>query len=157
MPDSMKSGNETTQVGLTHRLWINPSVLHNTGNGQMEEEDEDYMSEAFLRGLDDVRPGLVPLSHGRKRRSLNVEPKAPAPPKAKQRKVQEMAAAREEGLSKPLTADNKGFSMLMKMGYKEGEGLGKSGQHVSKVIGCTFKVVLLFYRTARDTYYSHVL
>ena len=98
----------------------------------MGDEDEDYMSEAFLRGLVDVRPGLVPPSHRRKRRSLNVEPEAPAPPKAKQHKMQEMAA-REEGLSKPLAADNKGFSMLMKMGYKEGEGLGKLGQHIDSI------------------------
>lgn len=91
-------------------------------------EDEDYMSEAFLRGLDDVRPGLLPLSRKRRRQGLNVQPEAPAPPKTKQHKIQEVAA-REEGLSKPLTADNKGFSMLMRMGYKEGEGLGKLGQY----------------------------
>ena len=36
------------------------------------------------------------------------------------RKMQE-SAAREEGLAKPLSAENKGFSMLRKMGYKEGD------------------------------------
>lgn len=35
--------------------------------------------------------------------------------------------AREQGLSLPISSDNKGFTMLQKMGYKEGMSLGKSG------------------------------
>lgn len=35
------------------------------------------------------------------------------------------ADAREEGLQTALTADNKGFAMLARMGYKAGQSLGK--------------------------------
>ncbi|KNC85921.1 hypothetical protein SARC_01913 [Sphaeroforma arctica JP610] len=40
---------------------------------------------------------------------------------------------REEGMSKPLDATNKGFHMLSKMGYKPGDGLGKVGGRVEPV------------------------
>ncbi len=33
---------------------------------------------------------------------------------------------REEGMSKRLDSSNKGFAMLSKMGYKEGEGIVSS-------------------------------
>lgn len=36
------------------------------------------------------------------------------------------AEKREEGLSSAITSTNKGFGMLMKMGYKPGQGIGKS-------------------------------
>ena len=95
----------------------------------MAADEEDYMSETFLRGLDDVRPGLKPPS--RKRRAsipkAGSDKGAAAATRAKQRKMHEKAA-RQEGLSRPLSEDNKGFSMLMRMGFKEGEGLGKLGQ-----------------------------
>ena len=35
---------------------------------------------------------------------------------------------REEGLQKSLGADNKGFALLAKMGYKPGMGIGKEGK-----------------------------
>ena len=37
------------------------------------------------------------------------------------------AEKREEGLNKSLDATNKGFALLQKMGYKPGDGIGKSG------------------------------
>ena len=37
------------------------------------------------------------------------------------------AEKREEGLSKSLDVTNKGFALLQKMGYKPGDGIGKSG------------------------------
>lgn len=33
---------------------------------------------------------------------------------------------REEGLSSAITSDNKGFSMLAKMGYKQGDAIGRN-------------------------------
>ncbi|GAX81995.1 hypothetical protein CEUSTIGMA_g9423.t1 [Chlamydomonas eustigma] len=37
-----------------------------------------------------------------------------------------MIRGREEGLNAPLSSKNKGFELLKKMGYQEGQGLGKS-------------------------------
>ena len=49
-------------------------------------------------------------------------------PKSKKIKVIENEA-REKGLSMPISSDNKGFTLLQKMGYKEGTSLGKSGKN----------------------------
>ena len=84
--------------------------------------EEDYMSDAFLKQLEDVRPGLK--TENQKRRERASEKVVPSNPK--KRKVVENEA-REQALDTPLSADNKGFSLLQKMGYKEGMGLGKSG------------------------------
>ena len=46
--------------------------------------------------------------------------------KIKPRKVLEIEK-REEGLSKTISSDNKGFAMLQKMGFKPGMTLGKKG------------------------------
>ena len=45
-------------------------------------------------------------------------------PKSSQLEVEK----REEGLQKSLDSTNKGFALLAKMGYKEGDSLGKSGK-----------------------------
>ena len=84
---------------------------------------EDYMSEAFLSSLEDVRPGLKSRSERRKDRASEHKKIAP---KHKRLKISE-CKAREEGLATPLSVENKGFSMLQKMGYKEGMSLGKRG------------------------------
>ena len=46
--------------------------------------------------------------------------------KLSQKKVPEKEK-REEGLSKTIGAENKGFEMLQKMGFKPGMTLGKKG------------------------------
>jgi len=81
------------------------------------------MSDAFLKQLEDVRPGLY---KGRKKRR-ETHKKHESLPKHKRTKLAENEA-REQALSTPLSSDNKGFAMLMKMGYKEGAGLGKAGK-----------------------------
>lgn len=80
------------------------------------------MSDAFLKQLEDVKPGLC---KGRKKRR-ETHKKHESLPKHKRSKLAENEA-REQALSTPLSSDNKGFAMLKKMGYKEGTGLGKSG------------------------------
>lgn len=48
--------------------------------------------------------------------------------KHKQKPVKQLEAERrEEGLSSAITSDNKGFSMLAKMGYKQGDAIGRHG------------------------------
>lgn len=93
----------------------------------MGEEEEDYMSDAFLKQLKDVRPGLC--RETKKRRNRPTYGEQNHLPKHKRTKIAE-SEAREQALSTPLPSDNKGFSMLQKMGYKEGMGLGKSGKLV---------------------------
>lgn len=38
-----------------------------------------------------------------------------------------MAAAREEGLAQALPEDNKGYQLLKKMGFREGQAIGELG------------------------------
>ena len=90
------------------------------------DEDEDYMSEAFLKGLEDVRPGLLTKTQKRKKKSDERHEMSKALPKRKVIKIAE-SEARQHALSTPISSSSKGYSLLQKMGYKEGTGLGKSG------------------------------
>ena len=86
-------------------------------------EEEDYMSDAFLKQLEDIRPGL--RTKNQKRKGKDIFTKHENPPKQKKKMAENKA--RECAMSIPLSDDNKGFSLLKKMGYKKGMGLGKSG------------------------------
>lgn len=46
---------------------------------------------------------------------------------------------REEGLSIAISSQNKGFTMLAKMGYKAGQGIGKSSVGIVEPIGIDIK------------------
>ena len=86
-----------------------------------DSSDDDYMSDKFLpENIVDVKPGLI-AKYTKKRLQAND------PPQQKKRKLLE-SEARDEGLSKSITQNNKGFALLAKMGYKEGMGLGKKGE-----------------------------
>ncbi|KAF7255357.1 hypothetical protein EG68_10132 [Paragonimus skrjabini miyazakii] len=87
-------------------------------------DEDDYMSDAFLESLCTPAPGLVTVrSITRKRTHEEVSKKclsdSTAPREAK---------LREEGLQKQVDPTNKGFSLLIKMGYKPGQGLGKNAE-----------------------------
>ena len=82
------------------------------------------MSDAFLQSLEDVRPGLKTRSQ--KRKDKASEPSR-TEPKHKKLKATEQEA-RSKGLATHISSENKGFSMLQKMGYKKGMGLGKEGE-----------------------------
>lgn len=86
--------------------------------------DYDYMSDSFLLGLDDVRPGLKTKSQKRKDKASD---RPIIEPKHKRLKASEHEA-RSKGLATHIPSENKGFSMLEKMGYKRGMGLGKNGE-----------------------------
>ena len=101
----------------------------------VDEEEEDYMSDAFLAkcvGEKDVRPGLK-MSHATKREHEALKKKqevelAEAKEKSKASKMARQTLEedqRKAGLDKRLDTSNKGFAMLQKMGYKQGESLGK--------------------------------
>jgi hypothetical protein len=120
-----------------------------------EDEEEDYMSDAFLHKLekDNVRPGLkfvrsihihlmlltdsikpyVILMHlifqsrNLKREHQQEKKRQNEADEARERKAAKIGKAkmeveeREKGMNKQLDQTNKGFAMLQKMGYKEGE------------------------------------
>lgn len=46
-----------------------------------------------------------------------------------------MEESREAGLAERLGPSNKGFGMLMRMGYREGEGLGREGEGRTEPVG----------------------
>lgn len=79
-------------------------------------------------GTSDVRPGLVSQSVARryqneaKHRATNVANRQQNKPRQQLETEQ-----RDEGLKSAITADNKGFKLLEKMGYKPGTGIGKKG------------------------------
>lgn len=76
----------------------------------------------------DVRPGLV-KSHKIARRMKMEEKKeqTEAEQRHKQKPVRQLEEERrEEGLKSAIPSDNKGFSMMAKMGYKQGDTIGRS-------------------------------
>ena len=75
----------------------------------------------------DTRPGLVP-KHIARRNELEKKEKASNQKNKQKPKAVIEKEKRNEGLSNALTSDNKGFSLLAKMGYKPGMAIGKSGK-----------------------------
>lgn len=78
----------------------------------------------FLFSDEDIRPGLV-LNPTRKRQ-YEMEKKRQIDAKKPKSRQQQQKEQLEKGLSTAISSDNKGFQMLAKMGFKEGEGLGKA-------------------------------
>ena len=78
--------------------------------------------------VSDVRPGLVSQRVARryeneaKHRATNLANRQQNKPRRQLETEQ-----RDEGLKSAITADNKGFKLLEKMGYKPGTGIGKKG------------------------------
>ncbi|CAL8094792.1 unnamed protein product [Calicophoron daubneyi] len=91
----------------------------------MTEDDDtpDYMSDVFITSSND-KPGLVTARSIQHVRAAEVSRK-----KGRMlSKAEEEAKRRAEGLSKQVGPSNKGFSMLLKMGYAPGKGLGKNAE-----------------------------
>lgn len=76
----------------------------------------------------DVRPGLVNSHKIARRMKLEEEKKhAEEEQKVKQKPLKQLEVERrEEGLNSAITSDNKGFAMLAKMGYKQGDAIGRN-------------------------------
>ncbi|XP_064489606.1 G patch domain-containing protein 11-like [Ornithodoros turicata] len=104
-----------------------------------DDSEDDYMSENVLSACHDHRPGLA-FNHATKRK-LEAEKKRMEANKRnnmKSRKVLEQES-RTEALSKPIGEDNKGFSLLKKMGFKPGMSLGKTGTSIREPIPIVVK------------------
>ncbi|KAG8224523.1 hypothetical protein J437_LFUL004214 [Ladona fulva] len=76
----------------------------------------------------DVRPGLI--QDRSKQRLIEIEKRKSASDEENKKRHKSQASLeaerREEGLQEAIPADNKGFELLQKMGYKPGEALGKT-------------------------------
>lgn len=91
----------------------------------MSDEEEDYMSDAFLAKLPDVTPSLIRNTSVKRQNEIELKKKE------QQMKIRKPIHEQQkdqlkEGLNKAITSDNKGFAMLSKMGFKPGTSLGKS-------------------------------
>lgn len=104
-------------------LWVLHEVLTKTN---MADEEEDYMSDAFLLGLEDTRPGLAFGATAREYKKEANRKQKETENRVKPLKQRE-SERREKALSNAIDSSNKGFALLQKMGYKEGKGLGKLG------------------------------
>ncbi|KAI8880109.1 hypothetical protein K501DRAFT_287070 [Backusella circina FSU 941] len=89
-----------------------------------DSEEEDYMSLKFLEGAEQFEKERKPATYSEKRKQQirQQQKKAHIKPRA----VLEQEE-RERGLETSVSSDNKGLKMLMKMGFKQGTGLGKDG------------------------------
>lgn len=93
----------------------------------MSDEEEDYMSDAFLAKLQDVKLSLIQNSS--MKRQHEIETKRLEQLKNKSKPMHEVQKEKmNEGLNTALASDNKGFAMLSKMGFKPGTSLGKASQ-----------------------------
>ncbi|XP_026133587.1 G patch domain-containing protein 11 [Carassius auratus] len=93
----------------------------------MADEDDDYMSDAFLKQIPDVRPGVPMVKRQKealKKEALHKEKNAQNRQKSYREQEKE---SRESALQSSISSQNKGFALLQKMGYKAGQGLGKQG------------------------------
>lgn len=84
----------------------------------------------------DVRPGLV-NDHkiARKLKMEERKERLEAEQQHKQKPVKQLEVERrEEGLSVAISSENKGFAMLAKMGYKEGDAIGRSSTGIVEPI-----------------------
>lgn len=98
----------------------------------MSDEDEDYMSDAFLAKLDDVKPSLI--QNRSVKRQYEIEEKQRELQLKKSKPIHQQEKEQlKEGLTKAISSDNKGFAMLSKMGFKPGTSLGKSSEANIKI------------------------
>ncbi|KAG0321374.1 hypothetical protein BG000_003252 [Podila horticola] len=101
--------------------------MSNSQHGGSDEE-EDYMSEAFLNSLvsanENSKTKKQNMSYSERRRQKEREHLANLPKPLKERERE----AREKGLETEIGEENKGMAMLLKMGFKKGGTLGASRQ-----------------------------
>ncbi|XP_067840213.1 G patch domain-containing protein 11 isoform X1 [Heptranchias perlo] len=104
-----------------------------------QEEDEDYMSDAFVNLQQDVKPGLLMIRRV-KEAALKRDRELEMILENKQKSKKEVEEERRDSMLKSsLGSENKGFALLQKMGYKEGQGLGKSGNGIVEPIPLQIK------------------
>ncbi|KAL7753448.1 hypothetical protein RI367_001223 [Sorochytrium milnesiophthora] len=110
-----------------------------------DDEDDDYMSAAFLEPAAAPRSDTTRAETYSERRQRQEREQLAKNPRSKQAIKEELAAVeearRQEGLKRKLDASNKGMQMLMRMGFKAegGGGLGKRGQGMAAPIDVSLR------------------
>ncbi|XP_020373737.1 G patch domain-containing protein 11 [Rhincodon typus] len=116
-----------------------PLVGKMAASSTRQEEKDDYMSDVFVNLQQDVKPGLIMVRRV-KEEILKRERAMELILENKQKsKKEEEKERRETKLQSSLGSENKGFTLLQKMGYKEGHGLGKSGNGIVEPIPLQIK------------------
>ncbi|KAM8932877.1 G patch domain-containing protein 11-like [Lycaon pictus] len=91
-------------------------------------EEEDYMSDSFIN--------VQQIREARRKEEKQHE----ANLKNRQKSLKEEEQERRDiGLKNALGCENKGFTLLQKMGYKSGQALGKSGDGIVEPIPLNVK------------------
>lgn len=90
--------------------------------GQSDEEEDDYMNMVF----EDAPKGPKHETSLQRAARKRKEGEARARQKTKAEREAEAEAAREASLATALPETNKGFKMMAKFGFKQGDALGKS-------------------------------
>ncbi|XP_011638535.1 LOW QUALITY PROTEIN: G patch domain-containing protein 11 [Pogonomyrmex barbatus] len=106
-------------------------------------DDEDYMSDKFLQGCEQHVSSSLIYKHSDRREFALMKKRTEIESRMKeQNKPMRVVEAekREEGLASAITSANKGFEMLMKMGYKPGQGIGKTQSGMTEPIPVEVKV-----------------
>lgn len=96
----------------------------------------------MLYSEEQVRPGLIKnrivqrnLEVAAKKRRIDDNQRRQSKMGTKQLEQER----RDEGLSAAITSENKGFAMMAKMGYKQGQSIGKSATGIVEPIGIQLK------------------
>ncbi|XP_011306516.1 G patch domain-containing protein 11 [Fopius arisanus] len=92
-------------------------------------DDDDYMSDKFLVETEKCTPPSLVFKKSEQREIELLKRKVAAEEKMREKNKSAKAIEqerREEGLASAIASSNKGFKMLMKMGYKPGQGIGKT-------------------------------
>ncbi|XP_077287540.1 G patch domain-containing protein 11 isoform X2 [Arctopsyche grandis] len=109
----------------------------------MSSDEDDYMSESFLAKCvpikNDIRPGLITNKSVKRQHNILIKCSEEIEKKKKMKTNNSEAERRQQGLQKPINSSNKGFSLLQKMGYKPGQGLGKTESGISEPISINIK------------------
>lgn len=105
---------------------------------QNSEEEDDYMSDAVLLKCEDRRPGLVSSQVAKQIEREKKQQLSNEKSKVKPKRVVEQEK-RNEGLSTAISSDNKGFTLLQKMGYKPGMVIGKKGTGMAEPVPIEIK------------------
>ncbi|RZB49912.1 G patch domain-containing protein 11 [Asbolus verrucosus] len=105
----------------------------------MSDSEDDYMSDKLLQQCEqDIRPGLVfnrttKRQYELEKKKKEIEAKRP---KSNREREEEL---REKGLNTAISSENKGFKMLEKMGFKQGQSLGKTQSGLKEPIKIELK------------------
>ncbi|XP_070772375.1 G patch domain-containing protein 11 isoform X2 [Enoplosus armatus] len=99
----------------------------------MSDEEEDYMSDAFLTKIQDVKPGVSMVRRVKEAMKKETQQKETNIKNRQKTFKEQEKESREAALQNSISNENKGFALLQKMGYKAGQGLGKKAGRVDPI------------------------